>query len=98
MLDTLHIKYNRCYKIFHPQRLIMVRQPLYIDSQYHNIAQSSAIKMLLRYLERCYTAKNINNHADSTNGMCFIFNKFSYLLKLLTDFNIRGTCLNKPSG
>ena len=53
---------------FHFQWLIMAGQPLCIRDQCHNIAQLRAIKVLLRHLERRYTAKRYNNHVDSTNG------------------------------
>ena len=52
--------------------------------------QSSVIKVLLRHLERCYTAISINNHANFTNGMHFLFEKFPYLIKPLIDFSIGG--------
>ena len=66
--------------------LIMTRQPLCIDNQYHNIMQSSAIKVLLRHLGRRYTPKCINNHANSTNGnkTFFLKNSFTCLSYLLT--------------
>lgn len=54
------------------------------------------IKVLLRHLERRYTAIRINNHVESANGMRFLSDKFPYLFKSLTNFIIRGVCLDKP--
>ena len=48
-------------------------------------------------MERHYIALDINNHANSTNGMHFLSDKFPYLLKSLTDFSIEGVCFDKPS-
>ena len=45
-LNTLHIKYSRYWKTFHYWWLMKARQPLCIDSQRHNTAQSNTIKML----------------------------------------------------
>ena len=67
------------------------------DNQCHKITQSSAIKVLLRHLERRYITTGINNYADFTNGKSFISEKFSYLLKPLIDFSIEGVCKDKPS-
>ena len=76
----------------------MVRQPLCIDNQSHQITQLNAIKVLLRHLERRYTAKGINNHVDSTNGKKVFFSIKDFdLLKPLTNFSIEGVCSNKPS-
>ena len=68
----------------------MARQPLCINNQCHQIAQSSAIKVLLRHLVRRYTTKCINNYAYSTKREGFLFEKEFDLLKPLTDFSIRG--------
>ena len=64
----------------------MVRQPLCIGNQCHQIAQSSAIKVLLRYLVRRYTAQGINNHADTTTkgGTFFLKKNLTCLSHLLT--------------
>ena len=76
----------------------MARQPLCINNQCHQIAQSSAIKVLLRHLVRRYTTKCINNYAYSTKREGFLFEKEFDLLKPLTDFSIRGACPYKLSG
>ena len=47
-------------------------------------------------MEKHYIALGINNHANSTNGMHFLSNKFPYLLKSLTNFGIGGVCFDKP--
>lgn len=57
----------------------MAREPLYIDIQCYKIAQSNAVKVLLRHLERRYIAIDTYNHADSINGMCFLSKKISLL-------------------
>ena len=76
----------------------MARQPLCIDNQCHQIAQLTAIKVLLRHLERRYIAKGINNHVDSTNGKKVFFSIKDFdLLKPLTNFSIERVCSNKPS-
>ena len=63
---------------------------LWIDNQWHNITQSSAIKVQLRHLERRYTAKGINNHVESTNGKRVFFLQktltcWSHLLTLASE-------------
>ena len=72
--------------MFHSQRLIIARQPLYIGNQCHQIAQSSIIKVLLRHLVRHYTTKSINNHVDTTRkwGAFFLKKNSTCLSHLLT--------------
>ena len=98
MLDMFYVKYSRYRKTFHSQHLINARHLLCIGSQCHNIVQSNTVKVLLRHLKRHYVVIRINNCADSTNGMCFLFDKFPYLLKPLISFSIEGACPNKPFG